>query len=238
MDLNSWREWGYTDALKNDFRLVLIDARGHGRSDKPYGVSAYRDRMADDVVVVLDSLGVARAHFFGYSMGAMTGFSLAINHAERFHSFILGGMTPYEWPETMVRAINETIHGYELLLTDPEAYIRWMEKLLGRTLTTEDRSEFLGRDAEKHIAIQKALLKTPSLKASDLSGIKVPCLLFCGDQDPFHDGAQKCVGDMPRAVFISVTGFNHISAILRGDLVAPYIKSFLAIVSSQQDSVS
>jgi pimeloyl-ACP methyl ester carboxylesterase len=235
MTLDSWREWGYTDALKNDYKVVLIDARGHGKSDKPHTASAYRDKMADDVVAVLDSLEITRANFFGYSMGAMTGFSLATHHAERFHSFILGGMTPYEWPETMVRAVNESIHGYELLLTDPDAYLHWMENLLGHSLTPEERSEFLSRDAETSIGMQKAILDTPPLTDGDLSGITVPCLVFCGDLDPFHNGARKSVENMPRAAFISMTGFNHITAIMRSDLIVPYIKSFLAVVNSQRD---
>ncbi len=39
-DLNAWRRTGYTDALKDEFQLILFDFRGHGQSDRPHEVSA------------------------------------------------------------------------------------------------------------------------------------------------------------------------------------------------------
>ena len=152
--IDMWKDWGYTDGLKDDFRLVLLDFRGHGRSDKVTQESTYRSGMADDVIAVLDDIGIARAGYFGYSMGAMVGFSLATSrHVSRFNSFILGGMTPYEWPEEMVRAINISMEGYKLLQTDPDAYIEWMENLLKRTLTPEEKRDFLSRNAESSLFI-------------------------------------------------------------------------------------
>jgi pimeloyl-ACP methyl ester carboxylesterase len=68
--LNCWRAIGIVDLLRNDFQLILFDARGHGRSDKPHEPAAYGLQMADDVVAVLDDVRVSRAHYFGYSMGA------------------------------------------------------------------------------------------------------------------------------------------------------------------------
>ncbi len=229
--LDMWREWGYTDGLKDEFQLILLDFRGHGRSDKPDEVSSHRTGMSDDVVAVLDALGTTRAHYFGYSMGATVGFTLATRHAARFCSFILGGMTPYEWPDEMVKAINISIEGYKLLRTDPEAYIQWMENLLGCSLSPEERSELLARDAEASITMQSGLLDTLPLTNQDLAGIPVPCLVYCGDLDPFHAGARESVEHMPRAAFISMTGFNHITAIVQSDLVVPYVKAFLAVVS-------
>src|SRR6266542_2133052 len=85
--LEMWRRFGYANALKNDYRLVMLDFRGHGRSDKPYDASAYGYEMSNDVLAVLDDLGIAKAHYLGYSMGATVGFALATRHAERFLSF-------------------------------------------------------------------------------------------------------------------------------------------------------
>ena len=42
VDLTGWYEWGYVDALKDDYRLILIDPRGHGKSDKPHDPAAYQ----------------------------------------------------------------------------------------------------------------------------------------------------------------------------------------------------
>ena len=65
--MEEWRDYGYVDAMKDDYRLILIDARGHGGSDKPHDVEAYdlKPRSAD-VVAVLDDIGVDKPHFWGY----------------------------------------------------------------------------------------------------------------------------------------------------------------------------
>src|SRR5690349_5576708 len=76
--LGDWRELGYVEALKQANRLILIDARGHGESDKPHDVAAYDIALrASDVVAVLNELGVREASYMGYSLGGWIGFGLA-----------------------------------------------------------------------------------------------------------------------------------------------------------------
>jgi pimeloyl-ACP methyl ester carboxylesterase len=87
--LEGWREYGYAAELKKEHRLVLIDARGHGRSDKPHDpeAAAGLERRPADVVAVLDDLGIDRAHYFGYSLGGWIGFGLA-KYAPRTHPLV------------------------------------------------------------------------------------------------------------------------------------------------------
>jgi pimeloyl-ACP methyl ester carboxylesterase len=226
-DLNAWRNTGYTEALKGDFTLILFDFRGHGRSDRPQD----RSGAEDDIVAVLDSLELEKAHYLGYSMGASAGFRQAVSHADRFHSFILGGMTPGPWPEEMVRAVNISAELVKLRRTDPETYFERMERLLGHPLATEERIELLAGDTGEDIAEMAPGRAAPALTPDELAGITVPCLLYCGDQDPFHNGAQESVQHMPRAVFISLHGLNHISAFFRSDVVVRFVRQFLSLVS-------
>lgn len=64
------------DRLSDRFRVVRYDTRGHGRSPVPPGPYSIDD-VTDDVVALLDGLGVQRAHFVGLSLGGMTGMRLA-----------------------------------------------------------------------------------------------------------------------------------------------------------------
>src|SRR5262245_39169739 len=65
-----WREMGYRDILRRDYQLILIDARGHGASEKPHDPAAYALPLrVADVTTVLDALALHHAHYFGYSMG-------------------------------------------------------------------------------------------------------------------------------------------------------------------------
>jgi pimeloyl-ACP methyl ester carboxylesterase len=79
-------ELGYVDALKADHQIILLDARGHGDSDKPHDPAAYDLALrASDVVAVLDAVGIAKADYFGYSMGGWIGFGVAKHAPQRFH---------------------------------------------------------------------------------------------------------------------------------------------------------
>ena len=229
-NLNAWRSTGYTDALRNDFQLILFDFRGHGRSDKPNEASASSD-PADDVVAVLDSLEIIKAHYLGYSMGAAAGFRQAVRHADRFLSFILGGMTPGPWPEEMVKAVNISAELNKLRRTDPEAYFLEMEQLTGHPLTPEEKSELLARDEGAGSETLTPRHERSELTPRELAGILVPCVLYCGSLDPFYAGAQESVQYMPRGVFISLDGLNHITAFSRSDVVVRFVKPLLLRLS-------
>ena len=84
--LEMWDE--QARALSGEWRVVRYDTRGHGRSEVLPG--PYRlDDLAGDVIHVLDSLGIGRAHFCGLSLGAMTGLYLGVNHSERFGKLVV-----------------------------------------------------------------------------------------------------------------------------------------------------
>src|SRR5690242_17080335 len=75
------------------FRVIGIDCRGHGHSDKPHAEAAYGvDLMAGDVVGVLDDLGVDAAAYIGYSMGARIGLQVVLDHPDRVSRAVLGGV--------------------------------------------------------------------------------------------------------------------------------------------------
>ena len=242
--LEMWRKAGYTDALRDEYRLVLFDFPGHGRSDRPVGATGAnesnegasergRSGMGDGVVAVLDELGIDKAHYMGYSAGATAGFALALKYPERFYSFILGGMTPYAWPETMIRAVTMSIDLYKLLLAEPEQYLFRMERLLGHALTQEDKDHFLSQDAEARIAGLSSIIEGPALTDEELATISTPCMLYCGELDPFYPGAMEAARHMPKVRFLSLPGSNHITALMRSDLMVPFIKKFLTDVDQQ-----
>jgi pimeloyl-ACP methyl ester carboxylesterase len=78
-----WRMLGYVDALQAGHLLILVDARGHGDSDKPTTMDAYKiERLVDDVIAVLDDCQVPETAYLGYSMGGRVGFGLAIRAPE------------------------------------------------------------------------------------------------------------------------------------------------------------
>lgn len=84
-DLHVWDR--QIAALQDDFRILRFDTRGHGGSgvgDIPYSFSL----LVQDVIGLLDRLGIERAHFAGVSLGGMIGYGVALAHPERLHSLI------------------------------------------------------------------------------------------------------------------------------------------------------
>lgn len=74
-------------ALEKHFRVVRYDTRGHGASPVPTGPYDIDD-LVDDVVAMLDEMGVARAHFVGLSLGGMTGMRLAAREPDRVERLV------------------------------------------------------------------------------------------------------------------------------------------------------
>ncbi|WP_279402584.1 alpha/beta fold hydrolase [Arthrobacter sp. JCM 19049] len=88
-----WRGLGYTKTVGAGRRNIRIDLRGHGKSGKPHRTESYTmELITGDVLAVLDSLDIERAHLVGYSFGSRTALSIALQQPERVLSLsMLGG---------------------------------------------------------------------------------------------------------------------------------------------------
>ena len=85
-DLSMWD--AQAEALARHFRVIRLDTRGHGHSEAPVGDYSLA-MLADDVLAVMDQLGVRRAHFIGLSLGGMIGQVLGARSGSRFASLTL-----------------------------------------------------------------------------------------------------------------------------------------------------
>jgi pimeloyl-ACP methyl ester carboxylesterase len=90
----NWIDPGWVSFLKrNGFRIIALDNRGHGHSEKLYDPAQYAlPLMAEDARGLLDQLGIERADVMGYSMGARITAMLAHRHPARVRSAVFGGM--------------------------------------------------------------------------------------------------------------------------------------------------
>jgi pimeloyl-ACP methyl ester carboxylesterase len=87
----NWVQPGVVAALSKDYQVIALDLRGHGKSDKPHDPAAYGEQMAEDVIRLMDHLGILKAHIVGYSMGGFTTLKLVTMYPDRFLSATLGG---------------------------------------------------------------------------------------------------------------------------------------------------
>lgn len=90
-DIN-WRFPGVISLLAQDYRVITLDNRGHGKSDKPVTPEEYGKAMVGDAWALLDHLGIESAHVAGYSMGGMIALRMLADDPERVRSAVIGGM--------------------------------------------------------------------------------------------------------------------------------------------------
>ncbi len=77
------------DALAERYRVIAYDHRGTGRSERALPERESVERMADDVLALMDGLGIERAHFLGHAAGAAIGLVLALRAPERLGGLVL-----------------------------------------------------------------------------------------------------------------------------------------------------
>ena len=216
-----WYEFGFVDALKVDYKLLLIDARGHGDSDKlPDGVAYDQNLMASDIVAVLDAENIDKAHYMGYSMGGSIGFAIAESFADRFHSLIIGGMHPYP-----LDAVGLEDRIRRIKTGGMEGYVADMESG-GDAISPERKAQLLANDPAAIIGASLGLKNRPDL-SHVLPTMGMPCLVYAGDADGLHTGAAECVKRMPNVTWVSLPGLDHTLAMERSDLVLPHVRKFL-----------
>lgn len=225
-NLEDYYELGFVDKLQDTYRLILIDSRGHGQSDKPHDPNAYlMDRRVSDVVAVLDDLSIDKAHFFGYSMGGRIGFAITKYAADRFYSLIIGGAQPFN------REASDEIHPWiPLLRQGIEVGIEHYVKLRGDRISPERKARLMTNDPEALIAML-SVNNTLDLKP-DLPNMSIPCLVYAGKASDEHKAAKRAVSKMPNADFVSLPGLDHYDGLRRSDLALPLVTKFLSEVSA------
>jgi pimeloyl-ACP methyl ester carboxylesterase len=164
-----------------------------------------------DVLAVLDDLSIRKSDYFGYSLGGWIGFELAKRAPNRFNSFIFGGAHPYA----------EDMQAFRILM-NPAEFATAMDQLFGGRLAAM-RSRFLANDLD---ALQ-ALTQDRERNDDVLPSMTLPCLLFAGELDPRFAKVKECASTLPNATFFALPECDHITALIRNDLVIPHIKAFL-----------
>jgi len=212
----TWLRHGYARVLRERFQLILIDARGHGQSDKPRDPAAHTGELrARDVTAVLDALHVDRAHFLGYSMGGWIGFAMARFAPERLRSLAIGGAHPFA-DEAITRIPEQAAH-------DPATFIATLEQVMGERLSTETQRLLLMNDL---VAVIASLRQRVPLE-DVLPRLPVPCWLFAGTADRRYELIQRTQAALPGTKLLSLPSCSHLQALASTDQVLPELFKFL-----------
>ena len=218
--LGSIDDWRRTtrvmEDLSRDHRVIALDLRGHGQSDKPRDPGDYGVRLSDDLLRLLDHLKIGRAHIVGYSFGGAVAGKLLVTHPERFATAILGGSSLRQ------RGTQQEIDAAERqavdFLADPP-----MGGTLRRTVPTlsdievrERSRQILGPSDPHSLAAFVRGGVSLAVTEADLARIRVPVLAIVGSNDPALRGVNDLKTLLPSMTVRVIEGGVHIIAEERG----------------------
>jgi 3-oxoadipate enol-lactonase len=219
-----------TPKLSETLRVVRFDARGHGRSPVPDGPYAITD-LGQDVVRLLDRLGVERAHFGGLSIGGMAGQWLGAHAADRVDRLVLIA-TASHVPDAGFdeRAAGVRERGGTQHIADGV-----VDKWLTPAYAAEhpDTREWLlemliSSPAEGYASCCDAIAAMDLRE--DRKRITAPTLVISAAQDPSlpPPHQQAIARDVPGARLETVDPGAHVVAVERADVVAELILEHVA----------
>lgn len=211
----NWKAPGILDGLAQDYKVIALDCRGHGMSEKPHDPAKYGPQMAKDVVNLLDHLDIETAHVAGYSMGGMITINLIVNYPDRLRSAIVGGFGWSEQPpggenfgEMLAKALeNGSIGPLITALTPPgqpaptEEQIKAMSAMLLAT-----------NDAKALAAVARGFTGLSVTKA-EIAKNKVPVIGIVGEIDPLKVQADAMKANMGNVTaLVIIPGADHMTA--------------------------
>ncbi|WP_129842248.1 alpha/beta fold hydrolase [Streptomyces sp. RFCAC02] len=233
---NSHHWW---DSVRRDFHTarstIVLDYRGTGDSDKPRDPYS-TEGFADDVIAVLDDLGVERADVYGTSMGGRVAQWVAVRHPGRVRRLVLGCTTP-GGPHSVPRdaAISRSLaaaspHEAARILADLMYTPGWRAAHPGPYGT-------LGDPGMPLYARRRHFTASERHDAWDaLPRVTAPTLVLHGTDDTFNPAANAplLAGRIPGAVLHLVAGARHAYFEERRDEVNPLVLDFLDAATGGQ----
>lgn len=157
----------YGDLLKAGYKVIILDQRGNGRSDKPHTDAGYNnDAESKDVMGLATSLGLKQYDVVGYSRGSIIVSRLLVLD-KRIHKGVIGGMgdayTNPKWPRR--------IHAYEALMGDTSHH------------DVDEMVKYIKSQKFDVLALALQQKYQPSTSKAELAKVKIPVLIVRGTED-------------------------------------------------------
>ncbi|MGX1772671.1 alpha/beta fold hydrolase [Nocardia brasiliensis] len=207
----NWMSTGVVRALQGAGRTVVsLDARGHGRSEKPHDSARYTwDFMAKDLSALYDELGFDRVVQVGYSMGAI--ISLLVTAAdERVERLAIGGVGSGVLDCGGVDRRVVELSALQAAMSADTAGVPQLAMMF-RILADAVQAD--------RAAITALATGLDSRPIDGLSGITVPTLVLAGDNDPFAAEPERLAAALPDGKLALVPG-DHLMAVVAPDFHA------------------
>ncbi len=212
---SNWGGPGIIGRLAEEFQVISVDQRGHGKSGKPHDAASYGERMALDVVDLLDHLRLQQAHVVGYSMGGFITMKLVALAPDRLMSAVVGGAgwsSPELRDDAMFDALAASLEAGKG--GGPLVEFLWP----GEEPPTPEQVQAIGQAmvaSNDQMALAAVVRGMPALDVgAELLRInKVPTLNIIGSDDPLKRNADALVSVMKEHRLHIIEGANHMNTL-------------------------
>jgi len=216
-------------ALLDHFRVLRYDTRGHGQSAVTPGPCSI-EQLGNDVVALMDHLGIGTAHFCGLSMGGMTGMWLGANRPDRIGRLVLCNTAARIGTPESYQARIDTVNSAGMAAIVPAVIDRWFTPAFQQRAphTVEIVRGMLLRMSAAGYTAGCAAVRDMDQR-DGLSGIRAPTLVIAGTRDmatPPADGrfvAEK----IPGARYVELDA-AHLSNFEQAEAFTENLTGFLA----------
>jgi len=207
--------WGPVIAtLSENYKVIALDNRGHGKSDKPHGAEHYGEEMINDSIRLLDHLDIKKAHVAGYSMGGFITAKMVTMYPDRMLSATIGGAGWAEQDperEGMLDVLADSIENegslaplFAALSPEgdpiPEDQIKMFNMMI------------MQMNDPKALASVARGMKGHSVTKADLEKVEVPTQLIIGSKDPLKEASDAWMSVQTDDKYIVIEGADHITA--------------------------
>lgn len=230
-DLRVWHALAGT--LERDFFVVMPDLRGHGRSSAPEDIEAYSvPACAEDVLAVMDELGLDLVALVGCSYGGMVALQLAVEHPERVAALVLTDTSAaYEDPR-YEPVYFERERGIDAMAAEVE--LRGVEAMGKRAaanisdpfLAAATRRQWEARSAAGVIGTAHARRTRPNLLGQLGERLTMPVLVCIGEEDPVASASRVMAGEVRGARVVTFAATGHGVPFLRHDAFRSELVAF------------
>jgi pimeloyl-ACP methyl ester carboxylesterase len=206
--LNDWV--GVGDSLARDNRVIAIDVRGFGKSTRFSTPAQFGREMANDIVRLIDHLGIQRAHLVGHSMGASIAGYLAARYPERVRSAsLIAGPFPQD-----TAAFERDEAGFATEIEQGrgmKGLIRWLFPKWPDSLVNAMDAEAWRTNEPAAVGSAMRSMGKLSVVPASASAIRAPTLIIVGTGDPLLPASRWAASWWPGARLVEVPDADHIT---------------------------
>jgi pimeloyl-ACP methyl ester carboxylesterase len=224
----NWFDNGIAQALAKNHRVVALDNRNHGQSDKPQLNGPGR---ALDTIELMDHLKIEKAHIGGYSMGgAFTGQLLA-THPERFITAHFGGSgimeTDPEWIARLPKD-HEGVNPMEQQLSHELRIVHAMDNGMSK----EEAEKLASAPPAPRPAAAAPAPTAARGPAIDLAKLDIPIIIINGEFDRARAKSVRAAREANDVTIVVLPGKQHLSAIVAGSMPKEYVDSLVGFINT------